>query len=326
VDRRVFLTALGGAFLGAPTGIQAQVPGKVSRIGVLGERAPDDPFLEAFRRGLRDLGHHEGRNIVIEYRYAHGAVDRFPELAGELLRLKIDVLLVGGTIAARAAQAQGATIPIVFAVAGDPVGSGLAASLANPGGNVTGISNLGSGLLPKQLEFLRAAAPKISRLSVLYNPANPSNEFALRETQDAAKAMKLELQLLPVRRPGELAGAFTQLVRWRAGGVLAVSDATLGSQLAEISRQAARHRLPAMYSRREFVEVGGLMAYGPSFEDNYRRAAGYVDRILRGAKPGDLPVEQPTKFELAINIRAARSLGLAIPQALLVRADHVVEE
>lgn len=323
VNRRAFLGMAGAALV--PTAVRAQQAPAIARVGVLGERSPDDPFLEAFRRGLQELGYQEGQNLSLEYRYARGAVDRFPDLAGELLRLKPHILVVGGTIAARAATAQGTTVPIVFAIAGDPVGSGLAASLARPGGNLTGLTNLSPGLLPKQLELLREAAPKLSRLSMLYNPANPSNEPALQEVRIAARPLGIALQSLPVRKPGELAGAFAALARWKAAGVLAVSDPTLGSQLAEIARRAAALRLPAMYSRKEFVEVGGLIAYGPSYEENYRRAARYVDKILRGAKPGDLPVEQPTRLELAVNLETAKALELTIPPSVLARADRVVE-
>ena len=324
VNRRAFLSLLGAVAV-APTAGRAQPRPAVARVGVLGERAPEDPFIEAFRRSLQELGYREGQTLVLEYRYARGAVDRFPELAGELLRLKLDVLVVGGTIAARAARTHGSAVPIVFVVAGDPVGAGLAASLARPGGNLTGLTNLSPGLLPKQLELLREAVPKLSRLSVIFNPANPSNEPALHEVRAAANSMGVELQVLPVRRPSDLAGAFAALARWKTGGVLAVSDPTLGSQLAEIARRAAALRLPAMYSRKEFVEVGGLIAYGPSFEENYRRAARYVDKILRGAKAGDLPIEQPTRFELAANLKTAKALDLTIPPALLARADRVVE-
>jgi putative ABC transport system substrate-binding protein len=197
--------------------------------------------------------------------------------------------------------------------------------LGHPGGNVTGISNLSPGLLPKQLELLRAAVPKVSRVAILYNPVNPVTEPALDETREAARAMGVELKAFELRNANKLAEAFVALTRWRAGGLLAVSDPVVGNQLVQLSNQATRHRLPTMYSRREFVEVGGLVAYGPSYEDNYRRAAAYVDKLLRGAKPAELPIEQPTKFELVLNLKTAKALGLTIPPALLQRADQVIE-
>ena len=325
MDRRTFLGTLTGGLLAAPLAAEAQQQEKIPRLGVIGERSPTDPFVAAFRQALRELGYVEGRNVVVEVRYAHGALDRVPSLAAELLRGQIDVLVVGGTVSAQAAEEATTTVPIVFALAGDPVGSGLVASFSHPGGNVTGISNLSPGLLPKQLELLRAAAPKVSRVAILYNPVNPATAHALAETREAARAMGVELQMLAVRKVDELSGAFAALTRWRAGGLLVVSDPVVGNNLAQLSREATRRRLPAMYSRREFVEVGGLMAYGPSYEDNYARAATYVDKILKGARPGDLPVEQPTKFEFVINLKTAKALGLTIPPSLLQRADQVIE-
>lgn len=266
----------------APTRGQERVP----RIGLIGEQSAADPFVAAFREGLHDLGYVEGRNVVVDLQYAQGALDRVPRLAAELIRRKVDVLVVGGTVSAQSAGKATTSVPIVFALAGDPVGSGLVSSLGHPGGNITGISNLSPGLLPKQLELLRAAAPRVSRVGILYNPANPATTPALEETREAARSMGVELQVLEVRRADELPGALAALDRWRAGGLLAVSDPVVGSHLRELSLEAVRHRLPAMYSRREFVEAGGLMAYGPSYEDNYRRAATYVDKILKGARPG----------------------------------------
>jgi putative ABC transport system substrate-binding protein len=325
LDRRAFFGTLAGSLLAAPLAAKGQRAEKTPRVGVISERSPSDPFAAAFRQGLRDLGYVEGRNVVVEMRYAQGALERVPKLAAELVRQQVDVLVVGGTVSAQSAKTATAAVPIVFALAGDPVGSGLVASFSHPGSNVTGISNLSPGLLPKQLELLRAAAPKVSRVTILYNPVNPATQPALDETNEAARAMGVEVQILELRRADELASAFATLTRWHAGGLLAVSDPVVGNHLAQLSKQAARHRLPAMYSRREFVEAGGLMAYGPSYEDNYRRAATYVDKILKGAKPADLPVEQPTKFELVINLKTAKTLGLTIPPSLLQRADQVIE-
>ena len=323
--RRAFLGTVAGGVatlsLAAPSRAQERMP----RVGFISEAGAADPFLVAFRAGLHDLGYVEGRSVVVVTRYAQGLLERVPAFAAELVREKVDVLVVGGTVSAKSAGEATARVPIVFALAGDPVGSGIVSSLGHPGGNITGISNLSPGLLPKQLELLRTAAPRVSRVGIVYNPANPATIPALEETREAARSMAVELQVLEVRRPDELSGALAALGRWRAGALIAVSDPVVGSRLRELSREALRHRLPAMYSRREFVEVGGLMAYGPSYEDNYRRAAIFVDKILKGARPGDLPVEQPTRFELVVNRKTAGVLGLALPPALLLRADRVID-
>lgn len=326
MERRTFLGAISGGLLAAPLIAEAQQVGKVPRLGVLGERSPADPFLAAFRQGLREHGYTEGQNIVVQYSYAHGVVDRFPELAAELLRLKVDVLVVGGAAAARAAKAQTTTVPIVFALPGDPVGSGLVASLAHPGGNITGTSTLLPDLSRKHLELLKAAVPRVSRVTVLYNAAGrPDGGLALDATREAARALAVELQVLEVRQPNELASAFAAARAQHPDALLALSSPAIGNNLAQLAELAAKHRLPAIYARREFAEAGGLLAYGPSFPDNYRRAATYVDKILKGARPADLPVEQPTKVELVINLKAAKGLGLTIPQSLLLRADEVIQ-
>jgi putative ABC transport system substrate-binding protein len=304
---------------------EAQPTGKLPRIGMISEFSPAHPFVAAFQQGLRDLGYTEGRNIVVEYRHAHGVLTRVSDLAAELVRLRVEILVVGGTRSAQLAKAQTTTVPIVFATAGDPVGSGLVASLGHPGGNATGISILSPELSGKQLELLKAAAPKSSRVAVLYNPGNPAAGDALNVTRDAARALSLGLQLLEVRQPKDLPGAFSALTGWGAGALLVLPDPVLGNELDQISKLAAKHRVPAMYVRREFAETGGLLAYGPSFPDNYRRAATYVDKILKGATPADLPVQQPTKFELVINLRTAKALGLTISQSLILQADKVIE-
>jgi putative ABC transport system substrate-binding protein len=308
-----------------PLVAEAQPAGKGPRIGVIGEFSPTHPFVAAFRQGLRELGYTEGQSILVEYRHAHGALDLVSNFAAELIRLKVDILVVGGTVSAQLAKAQTTTVPIVFATSGDPAGSGLVASLARPGGNATGLSILSPELSGKQLELLKAAVPKVSRVTVLYNPVNPAAGSVLNATRDAAGALAVELQLLKVHQPSELPSAFSALTGWRAGALLVLPDPVLGNELAQISKLAAKHRLPAMYLRREFAEAGGLLAYGPSFSDNYRRAATYVDKILKGAKPADLPVQQPTKFELVINLKTAKALGLTIPPSLLGRADQVIE-
>jgi len=309
----------------APLVAQAQQPSRVPRIGVIGERSSGDPFLAAFRQALRELGYTEGQSIVIEYRYAQGAHDRVPKLAAELVRAGVDVLVVGGTVSAQSAKAVTTTVPIVFALAGDPVGSGLVESLARPGGNATGLSNFLSEMSAKQLELLKVAAPQVSRVAVLYNPGNPVHAGpALDEAREAARTLAVELLAVDVRQPSELARAFSALTAWRAGALLILSDPVFGNELARLSKLAAQNRLPAMYSRREFAEVGGLLTYGPSFTDNFRRAASYVDKILKGAKPGDLPVERPTKFELVVNLKTAKALGLTLPPSLVLRADEVI--
>jgi len=274
---------------------------------------------------MRELGYTEGQSIVIEYRYTHGVVDQIPTLVAELLRLGVDVLVVAGTVAAQSAKALTTTVPIVFTIPGDPVGSGLVASLARPGGNATGLSSRVSGLSGKQLELLKTAVPQVSRVAVLYNPVNPSARAALDDMLEAARALAVELHVLEVRQPHALASVFAALTAWRAEAVLAFSDPVLGNELAQLAQLAAEHHLPAMYLRREFVEVGGLLAYGVSFADNYRRAATYVDKILKGAKPADLPVEQPIKFELVLNLKTAKALGITFPPTLLIQADEVIQ-
>jgi putative tryptophan/tyrosine transport system substrate-binding protein len=262
VDRRAFLTG-SVCLLAASLAVEAQPPSKVPRVGVMVGGAPT--LLAGFRQGLRELGYTEGHSILIESRSAEGALDRSPQLVGELLRLNVDVLLVvGGTVATRAAMAQTTTVPIVFTAVGDPVGSGLVTSLARPGGNVTGLSNRASELSGKQLELLKAAVPKISRVTVLHNPVTraAATPAALDETREAARALAVELQVLEVRQPKDLASTFSKLTAWRAGAVLALSDPVFGSELAQFAKLAVQNRLPAMYGRREFVEAGGLLAYG----------------------------------------------------------------
>jgi putative ABC transport system substrate-binding protein len=311
--------------LAVPRPVEAQVAGRIPRIGLINEFTPAHPFTAAFQQGLREHGYVEGKSIAVEYRHAHGVLDRVSNFAIELLRLKVEVLVVGGTMSAQLAKAQTTTVPIVFATSGDPVSSGVVASLARPGGNATGISLISPELSGKQLGLLKEAVPKASRVGVLYNPVNPAAGDALKVTREAAHALALDLQLLGVSQPKDLPDAFSTLTAWRAGGVLVLADPFLGNEIQQISSLAAKSRLPAMYVRGEFAEAGGLLAYGPSFSDNYRRAATYVDKILRGAKPADLPVEQPTKFELVINAKTAKALGLMIPRSLLARADQVIE-
>jgi len=325
MERRTFLGLATGALLAAPLATEGQQTGRVPRIGVLGDHWPGHPFIAAFQREMLELGYTEGRNIAIEYRYAHGVADHFRALAAELINLKVDVLVVGGTPGAQAAKARTRTVPIVFALAGDPVGTGLVVSLAHPGTNCTGISVFHPEMSAKDLELLKTAVPQVSRVAILYNPVNPVSRPALDRVREAARVLSLELQLVEVRRPDQLANALSSGTGSRAGALLAISDPLFGNALTALAVLTARNRLPAIYNRKEFAEAGGLMAHGPSFSENYRRAAAYVDKILKGAKPADLPIEQPTKFELVINLKTAKALGLTIPQALLQRADQVIE-
>ena len=329
MDRRRFLlTSLAGAVAG-PLAAGAQQAGKVPRIGFLSLTSPSDrpPLLDAFRQRLRELGWVEGQNIVIDYRYAEGRVDRLPDLAAELVRLKVDLIIASaGTQVATAAKNATETIPIVMIAVRDPVGTGLIASLARPGGNVTGVSGYaGLEIVAKQLELLKETVPKIRRVAILSNPANAYHQLAIREVNVAARSLGVQLQLLEARGPNEFDGAFAAMAKERVGALLVLSDAMLNSHRTRLADLAARGRLPAAYAVRESVEAGGLMSYGPSFLDQYRRAATFVDKILKGAKPADLPVEQPTKFELVINLKAAKALGLEVPPLLIAQADELIE-
>jgi ABC-type uncharacterized transport system substrate-binding protein len=309
--------------LAAPSVTEAQPAGRVSRIGVIGESSPADPWVAAFRQGLRELGYAEGESILVEYRYLYGELERVPDIAAELIRLKVDVLVVGGTMATRSAKAQTTTVPIVFTLAGDPVSSGLVASLGRPGGNATGLSNVTAELSGKQLELLKATLPKVARVTVLYNPGNPAARSAVNGAREAARALAIELEVLEVRQRHELTTALSAPTARRGDALLAISDPVVTGD--ELVRTGVTQRLPAISTTREFAERGGLMAYGPSYSHNWRRAATYVDKILKGAKPADLPVEQPTKFELVINLKTAKKLGLTIPSSVLVRADEVIQ-
>jgi putative ABC transport system substrate-binding protein len=325
--RRFLLTSLAGA-LAAPLGTEAQQPGKVPRVGWLspGSATSDETFLASFRDALRELGWVVGTNIAIESRRAEGRFERLPDLAAELVRLKVDVIVTVVTQASLAAKHATQTIPIVMVGVGDPLGSGLVASLARPGENVTGPSSMLADLSGKQLALLKETVPKASPVAVLWNPANPVwQAAALRETEVAARALGLRLQLLQARGPDELEGAFAAMTRERAGALFVPADIILVRDAQRIAALAASHRLPAIYGFREHTVAGGLMSYAADFAFMFRRAATYADKILKGAKPGDLPVEQPTKFELVINLKTAKALGLTIPASVLARADQVIE-
>jgi len=317
------------ALLVAPLAADAPQAGKVPRIGLLGSLPPSNTSrgVDAFQQGLRELGWVEGQNIVIDYRYAEGRLDRLPDLAVELVRLKVDIIVAEATQGVAAAKNATGTIPIVMiAGSADPVGLGFIASLARPGGNVTGLSySVGPEIVGKGLELIKEIVPKVRRVAILSNPASPVQPLFIREVNVAARSLGVQVQLLEVRGPNEFDGAFAAMATDRVGALLVVADGMLIFHRTRLADLAARGRLPAAYGTRAHVEAGGLMSYGPSFRDLFRRSAIYVDKILKGAKPGDLPVEQPTKFELVINLKTAKALGLTIPQSLLQRADEVIQ-
>jgi putative ABC transport system substrate-binding protein len=306
---------------------EAQRPPKVPRIGVLWTVAesPGAPLREALEQGLRDLGYVEGKTIVLEHRWAEGRPERLPQLAADLVRLKADIIVAGITAAAQAARNATGTIPIVMAVVPDPVGSGLVASLARPGGNVTGLSLLAVDLAGKQLELLKAAVPSLTRVAVFQNPGLPAHPPMLKGIETAAGTLGVKVQALEVRAAEEVERAFAAMTRERAGALVVLPDPVFYNHRVRVAELAAKHRLPAMYGIAEHAEVGGLMAYAADLRENWRRAATYVDKILKGARPADLPVQQPTRMEFVINLRTARALGLAIPPSVLLRADRVIE-
>ncbi|HEU5194523.1 MAG TPA: ABC transporter substrate-binding protein [Methylomirabilota bacterium] len=324
--RRLLLTSL-AVIVASPFTATAQRGPRVPRVGLISEGAPGGfatSLLETFRAGLRDLGYVEGQNVAIEHRSAKGTPDRFRALAAELVNSDVDVLVVGGTIAARAAMSVTKRVPIVFTLAGDPVGSGLVATLTRPGGNVTGLTNVNVELGGKQLELLKAAVPHAGRIAVLYNPLNPAAQLSPQRLAEAARLLGVELHFLEVRKPAENEAAFAAAVTWQARAALVIGDTVFGD-VTQLAGLATKHRLPTLSSLSAFAQAGGLMGYGANLADNFRRAATYVDKILKGAKPGELPVEQPTKFELAINLKTARTLGVAISPSLQARADTLIQ-
>ncbi len=327
--RREFISTLTGALLAAPLAAEAQQAAKVARIGFLaGNLAGNPPTREAFRQGLRDLGYVEGRNVVIEYRDAEGKLERLPALAAELVALKVDVIVAPGTPAALAAKQATRTLPIVFPVAVDPVQSGLVTSLARPGGNVTGLSALIPELVGKCLEQLKQAVPGVSRVAVLWQPGGideRTEKGRMKRAEVAGRALGVRLQFVEARDPADFDRAFSDMTRARAGALTVLTSVMFVNERRRLADLAAKTRLPAVYAQREFVDAGGLMSYGPNVADLFRRAATYVDKILKGARPADLPVEQPTKFELVINLKTAKALGLTIPRSLLVRADEIIQ-
>jgi putative ABC transport system substrate-binding protein len=306
-------------------GVEAQQAKKIPRIGFLMQAPPTEPQVEAFRQGLRELGYVEGRNVLIEYRHTEGKPDRLPDLAAELVRLKVDLIVVSGALATSAAKKATGEIPIVMAVAGDPVASGHVASLGRPGGNITGLTNLAPELGGKRLELLKEVIPRLSRVAIISDPRNPVFKLQVREVESSAQALKLQLQIMEVREPNDFDSAFASAQKVHAGAVGTLASAFLGAHREKLVNLAEKSRLPTMYHNSGFVEVGGLMSYGVNNADLYRRAAVYVDKILKGTKPADLPVEQPTKFELVINLKAAKQIGLTIPPNVLARADRVIK-
>ena len=317
---------LGAALLSAP-GLASAQPPKTARVGILASSTEANfaPSVKVFREALKNAGWVEGRNLVLEVRYGGEQYGKLADMAAELVRLKADVIAAFGTPATQAAKQATTTIPIVMESLADAVSTGLVPNLTHPGGNVTGVSGFAPALSGKRLQLIREILPAANRIAVLANRANAATEPVIRETQSAAHQMRLKLQVVDVRQPTELSAAFETFARGRSDALILAADPLLFSQGERIVELAARHRLPAVYEHRSFPEVGGLLSYGPLSQERFERMAFYVDRILRGAQPGDLPVEQPTKFELVINMRTAKALGLTLPPSLLLRADQVIE-
>lgn len=328
-NRRRLIVALGAGALSAPFGAYTQQPTKVWRIGFLVPRkiadVDKDPHVGVFRPAMRELGYAEGRNLIIEWRFADGKVKRLPELARDLVDLKVDVIVAVASTGALAAQKATGTIPIVMVNVSDPVGQGLARSLSHPGANITGLSIMSSEFGPKHLEMLLTAAPKVSHVSVLLNLEITTNSALLKEVEAAAAKRKVKVLPLEARTPGEIDKAFGAMAREKSQGVIVVQHPLFIQQRRQIAELTAQYRLASIAGFPEYAEAGGLISYGPRNADGFRRSAGYVDKILKGAKPADLPVEQPTRFELVLNRKAAKALGLTLPQSLLISADKVIE-
>jgi putative tryptophan/tyrosine transport system substrate-binding protein len=321
-----FIVTLTLSMLAAPLTVEAQPPSKVSRLGIRTPAAEaSTPLWEAFRQGLRDLGYVEGKNIALEYRFAAGQNERLPALAAELVHLPVDMIVTNSGAAAQAARNATETIPIAMAASGDPVRIGVVASLAQPGGNITGLSLMVPEVGGKRLELLKEALPHVSRVAVLWNAANPASPDELRAIEAAARVLGLQLHALAVGNPDELDSVFAAMTREGAEAFITLADAVLWNRRTRVVALAAQHHLPAMFDAREFADAGGLMAYGPHVPDSYRRAAVYVDKILKGAQPADLPVERPVKFELVINLKTAKALGITIPPHLLLLEDEVLQ-
>jgi putative tryptophan/tyrosine transport system substrate-binding protein len=327
---RVVVALLSLALLAGPLTAESQRLAKMYRIGILAQFGPNMPesarLWDGLLQGLRELGYVQGENLVVEGRYAEGKYERLPSLAVELVRLPVDVIVAPAPPAAETARRATSTIPIVLTNHPDPVGSGLATSLGRPGGNVTGLSSLAPELLGKQSQLLKEAVPRHSRVGVLSNPTNPLlHARSVKELEVAARSLGFGLQVLEARAPSDFAGAFLAMTNESVDALIITSDPMFFTERARIAELALKHRLPTITAQRVYVEAGGLMAYGPDVRDQFRRAATYVDKILRGARPGDLPIEQPAKFELVINLKTAKALGLTIPQSVLLRAEEVIQ-
>jgi len=327
MERRRFIEVIAGGFVAAPLAAEAQQARKVYRIGMLETRSPElnAANVDAFRQGLWELGYKEGQNLEIVYRSSDGRDERFPGLAGELVRLKVDLILTRGTPAALAAKSATGAIPVVMAASGDPVGSGIVKSLASPGGNVTGLSSGITESYPKRVQLLGELLPGLKRIAAILNMGNPVIPPQWRIVEASARSLGIEAQLLDVRRPEDLRGAFAAAAKQRAEALVVGLDGVTQANLQPIAELAAKHRLPSIYPAKDYANVGGLMTYGSSDFHMYHRAATFVGKILKGGKPGDLPVEQPTKWEFVINLKTAKALGLTIPQSLLQRADEVIQ-
>jgi putative tryptophan/tyrosine transport system substrate-binding protein len=325
--RRQFLTLLGGGAVALPLAARAQPMAKVWRVGMLETTAAtlNAANLDAFRQALRQLGYVEGQNLIVEYRSGDGHIDRFPQLAAELVHLNVDIIITRGTPAALAAKKATTTIPIVMAAIGEPVETGMVASLARPGGNVTGLSAFVTELTAKRVEIMRELIPQLSRMALIDNMANRSVPAQWDEMKRAAVAFGIQPQLYDVRKAEDMERAFSSAIAQRVNALSVGNDSVLIANRIQVVQLAARHRLPAIYATRDFVDAGGLLSYAAHYPDLYRRAAAYVDKIFKGAKPADLPVEQPTKFEIVVNLKAASALGLEVPPTLLARADEVIE-
>jgi len=324
MERRVFLLALADFLLTSGYVAKAQPTGKIPRIGYLAARSSPEPRDEAFRQGLRDLGYIESKNIVIEYRYAQGKIEQLPGFVAEMIRLNVDVIVATGTPAAQRAKEATGTIPIVIATGDDPVEMGLVASLAHPSGNVTGVTTMATELRGKMLELLKEIVPRLARVAVLWSPVDPRFVQNFKELEVAARWLGLRLQSLDVRSPDEMESAFRAATKARAQGLIMLRAPVINAHLKRIAELAVKSRIPAIHDDGVFVEAGGLASYGTDFPHLYRRAAVYVDKILKGTKPADLPVERGMKFEFLINLKSAKQIGLTVPPNVLVRADRVI--
>ena len=328
LTRRVFLGSLAGGLIAAPRDAEGQQAGKVYRVGILGEKASDPSEVrlwQVFRLGLRELGWIEGKNILIEDRWAEGNYARIPELAADLVRLRVDLIVTRGSIYVQGVKRATSSIPIVFTMHADPVRTGHVASLARPGGNITGLALLQTEINRKGLEILISVVPKAKRIAVLWNPDAPSHTPGLKALEESARTLQVQLQAVVARTGADLESAFSAMARAHARAVQVLAFGIYQAERQRLAELAIKYRLPTMFHERDHVEAGGLMSYGPDFGDLLRRAATYVDKILKGAKPGDLPIEQPTKFALVINLKTAKALGLTIPPSLLARADEVIQ-